>query len=128
MREITSKEMEELEKRHRAKVTEVAGEVGKRLGRDPKEIEEHIHSHIEKLPNIHRLEAKRHFIRIATPIMTGFLVTAMTGLHPEPMVLYGAIIGGFILGQIEAHEIEKKIVEAERHMAERVKGKLHSVI
>jgi len=121
-------ELKKLDKEFEDKIGEVAHWVSKEIGEPvekvAEEISKEIGEHLPKISEEHKLEFKKTFVRLGTPIIGPFLAFSWTGGSPNPAVLPILAFGGLIVGEYETREIEKKL----KKLHEREKRKLKKVM
>jgi hypothetical protein len=125
---LTTKELEHLEKRHQKNLEDISKTLSSRTGIHHSHIRDKLHELIEKIPADRRLQLKIHMLRIGTPIAFVLLAESMTGLTAPPHVVWGAGIGGALMGWLESAGAVKKLQQLEREHAERVTVKLKKII
>jgi len=128
LRNLTAKELAHLEKRHQKNLEDISKTLSSRTGIHHSHIRDKLHELIEKIPEDRRLRLKIHMLRIGTPIAFVLLAESMTGLTAPPHVVWGAGIGGALMGWLESAGAVKKLQQLEREHAKRVTGRLEKII
>jgi hypothetical protein len=133
LREITAKEITELEKRHKRNVEELAGHLSRKTGIHESHIRGKLHEMIESIPIEKRLAIKIHMARFGMPALavamlelpTKGAVSAGT-VAPETLLLTAVI--GAMAGWIISRRYEHRLKEITREHAERVKQQVGKII
>jgi hypothetical protein len=132
MRGITSREIAELEKRHKRNVDELAQHLSARTGIHHSEIRGKLHEMIDRISLEKRLAIKKHMAQIGSPALAIMILEGVTGggvslgtVSPETIWLTAVIggVGGWLLSKRYQH----KIKELEIEHAKTVKGRLGKV-
>ena len=133
MREVTAKEIAELERRHKRNVDELAGHLSKKTGIHESYIKGKLHELIESIPLEKRLAVKMHMARLGVPALAVAMLELPThggisaGTVPIETLLVTAVIGG-MAGWIISKRYEHKLQQITKEHAERVKKQVDKVI
>jgi hypothetical protein len=133
LREITAKEIAELERRHNKNVEELAGHLSRKTGIHEGHIKGKLHELIESIPLEKRLAVKMHMARLGVPALAVAMLelpthggVSMGTVSPE-LLLVTAVVGG-MAGWIISKRYEHRLKEITREHAERVKQQVGKVI
>lgn len=128
MRNLTSREMERLEKRHQKNLNEISKTLSTKTGIHHSHIRDKLHELVEKIPADKRIRLKMHMLRVGTPIAGVLLAEAMTGGTASQEVVLLSAVGGALAGWFESKGAEKRLAGLEREHAQKVLGRVRKVV
>lgn len=133
MREVTAKEIAELERRHNKNVEQLAGQISRKTGIHEGHIRGKLHELIESIPLEKRLAVKMHMARLGVPALAVAMLELPThggisaGTVSPELLLVTAVVGG-MAGWIISKRYEHKLKQITQEHAERVKAQISKVI
>lgn len=133
MREASTKEIAELERRHNKNVEQLAGQLSKKTGIHESHIKGKLHELIESIPLEKRLAVKIHMARFGVPALAVAMLelpthggVSMGTVSPE-LLLVTAVVGG-MAGWIISKRYEHRLKQVTMEHAQRVQKQLPKVI
>ena len=133
MRNISAREIAELEKRHNRNVEQLAGQISRKTGIHEGHVKSKLHELIESVPLEKRLALKIHMARLGIPALAVAMLEfptkgaiSMGTVSPETLILT-ALVGG-MAGWIISRRYEHKLKQITQEHAQRVQKQVEKVI
>jgi hypothetical protein len=133
LRNISAKEIAELERRHNRNVNELAGQISRKTGIHESHVKGKLHELIESIPLEKRLAVKIHMARLGVPALAVAMLELPThgglsaGTVPLETLLIAGVIGG-MAGWIISKRWEHKLEQVTKEHAQRVRSQVKKVI
>jgi len=133
VKNISAKEIAELERRHNKNVEQLAGQISRKTGIHESHVRGKLHELIETIPLEKRLAIKMHMARIGIPALAVAMLEVPTkgavsaGTISPELLLMTAVIGG-MAGWIISKRYEHKLKQITQEHALRVQKQVQKVI
>jgi len=133
LRNISAREVAELERRHTRNVEQLAGQISRKTGIHEGHVKNKLHELIEGVPLEKRLALKIHMARLGIPALAVAMLElptkgaiSMGTVSPETLILT-ALVGG-MAGWIISKRYEHKLKQITQEHAQRVQKQVEKVI
>jgi len=135
VRNLTQREIANLERRHKQNINEIAKHLESRTGIHHSHIRDKLHEIIEKMPLEKRLRVKMHMLRIGLPafaimaLESNFLSAGgVSAGTVTPEILWTVAVAGALAGFLASKRYERQLHAIEKEHAEKIAGKVGKVI
>jgi hypothetical protein len=133
LRNISAKEIAELERRHNKNVEQLAGQISRKTGIHESHVKGKLHELIESIPLEKRLAVKIHMARLGVPALAVAMMELpthgglSTGTVPLETLLVAGVVGG-MAGWIISKRWEHKLEQVTKEHAQRVQSQVKKVV